>query len=255
MKDYNVKVLSNTALTSNVFEMKLLVEGEFTAKVGQFINLSTPSDKQLLRRPFCVADYDENSVTIIYQVVGEGTKLLSTLKEGATLKALIGLGNGFDLDAFGKIMVVAGGMGVAVFPSIFRTCSGKEIYTFMGFNSKNQVIKYDFMKERSKEIFVATADGSEGYKGFVTDLAREEYDRIKPDVIVACGPEPMFKSLKKTFAGVDIPIFISMERRMGCGIGACLVCNCKVKINGKEDYLRACKDGPVFNAWEVDLDD
>lgn len=254
MKDYKVKVLSNVALNSSVFEMKLLVDGEFSARCGQFINLSTPSDKQLLRRPFCVADYDESSVTVIYQVVGEGTRLLSTLTNGAELNALIGLGNGFDLTNYNKIMVIAGGMGTAVFPSIFRTNEGKEIYTFMGFNSQKQVIKYDFMQERSKETHVATADGSVGYKGFVTDLAKKEYDRIKPDVIVACGPEPMFKALKKTFEGVSCPVFISMERRMGCGIGACLVCNCKVKIDGKEDYLRACKDGPVFNAWEVDLD-
>ena len=258
MKDYNIKVLENKKIQNKIFLMVFEVEGEFQAKVGQFVNISLPEGKHLLRRPFCVADFDKekNTITIIYQVVGEGTEILSNVKPGTELKCLIGLGNGFDLTNYKKVMIIAGGMGVAVFPSIFKSYPNIEAYTFFGFNSKEQVIMEDYMRQNSKEMYIATADGSYGYKGFVTDIAIKEIDRIKPDVIVACGPEPMFKAIKKIFADkYDIPILISMERRMGCGIGACLVCNCKVKKNGEDSYLRACKDGPVFEAREVDLDE
>ena len=258
MKDYNIKIVDNKQIANKIFMMEFEVEGEYSVKVGQFVNISLPEGKHLLRRPFCVANFDEskNTITIIYQVVGEGTEILSTLKVGTKLNALIGLGNGFDLSKYKKVMIIAGGMGVAVFPSIFNSYPNIEAYTFFGFNGKEQVIMEDYMRSNSKEMYIATADGSYGYKGFVTDVAKAEIDRIKPDVIVACGPEPMFKAVKKIFADdYDMPILISMERRMGCGIGACLVCNCKVKVNGKDEYLRACKDGPVFEAREVDLDD
>lgn len=258
MKDYSVKVLSNTLIAKNIYEMSLAVNGEFEVMVGQFVNLSLPEGKHLLRRPFCIADFDyeEKTITIIYQVVGEGTKIFSALKEGTQLKALIGLGNGFWLDEYKKIMVIAGGMGVAVFPSIFKCYPDASIYTFLGFNTKEQAIAVDYMQEKSAEFYMATADGSIGDKGFVTDVAKREIDRIKPDVIVACGPLPMFKSVKSLFAeAYDMPIYISMERRMGCGIGACLVCNCKVKLEGEDTYLRACADGPVFEAREVDLNE
>lgn len=258
MKDYSVQILSNKEIATAIYEMVLLVEGEFSAKVGQFVNLSLPEGKHLLRRPFCIANFDNeaNTITIIYQVVGEGTRILSTLPSGDKLKALIGLGNGFDLAKYNKIMVIAGGMGVAVFPSIFNSYKDKEVYTFLGFNTSKQAIYTDYFKANSKEMFVSTADGSIGYKGFVTDMAKQEIDRIKPDVIVCCGPEVMFKAVKNLFANdYDMPILISMERRMGCGIGACLVCNCKVKVDGEDNYLRACVDGPVFEAREVDLNE
>ena len=258
MKDYDINVLHNQKIANKIYSMEFIVNGDFDVKVGQFVNISLPSGKHLLRRPFCVANFDKdkNTITIIYQVVGEGTEILSNIEAGTRLKALIGLGNGFNLANYKKVMIIAGGMGVAVFPSIFKSFPNVEAYTFFGFNSKEQVIEEDYMRENSKEMYIATADGSYGYKGFVTDVAKAEIDRIKPDCIVACGPEPMFKAVKKIFAdNYNIPIYISMERRMGCGIGACLVCNCKVKKNGEEGYLRACVDGPVFEAREVDLDE
>lgn len=255
-KDRIVTILSNEQVAKDVFEMLLSVE-DFPEEIlgGQFIHIALPSDVHLLRRPFCIADFDRQNKTIVvdYAVVGEGTELLSKLQSGEKLKAMFPLGNGFTLDKnMKKIALVGGGMGVAVLPAIPTCEPNREYVSFLGFANKDKAILVDNLKSKG-EVYIATDDGSMGEKGFVTSLLKSKIDQIKPDVILCCGPEIMYKSLAKEMQGIDIPIYVSLERRMGCGIGACLVCNCKVKTANGEKYLRACKDGPVFKLEDIVL--
>ena len=253
-KDRIVTIISNKEVAKDIYEMKLQV-ADFPDDIrgGQFIHIALPNEVHLLRRPFCIADFDEKEKTIdvFYAVVGEGTALLSTLEEGQALKALFPLGNGFYFDSnVKKVAMVGGGMGVAVLPAIPTADPNLEYVSFLGFANKNKVILVDELKKKG-EVYITTDDGSVGVKGFVTSLLKQCLDYVKPDVIVCCGPEIMYKSLKKEMEGIDIPIYVSLERRMGCGIGACLVCNCKVKTANGEKYLRACADGPIFNLEDI----
>ena len=253
-KDRIVTIISNKEVAKDIYEMKLQV-ADFPDDIrgGQFIHIALPNEVHLLRRPFCIADFDEKEKTIdvFYAVVGEGTALLSTLEEGQALKALFPLGNGFYFDSnVKKVAMVGGGMGVAVLPAIPTADPNLEYVSFLGFANKNKVILVDELKKKG-EVYIATDDGSVGVKGFVTSLLKQCLDYVKPVVIVCCGPEIMYKSLKKEMEGIDIPIYVSLERRMGCGIGACLVCNCKVKTANGEKYLRACADGPIFNLEDI----
>lgn len=255
-KDRKVTIISNKRVAKDIFEMKLQV-ADFPNDIrgGQFIHIALPNEVHLLRRPFCIADFDakEKTITVDYAIVGEGTEFLSTLREGQVLKAMFPLGNGFYFDKeVKKVAMVGGGMGVAVLPAIPTSEPNLEYVSFLGFANKDKMILVDELKKKG-DVYIATDDGSVGVKGFVTSLLRQSIDYVKPDVIVCCGPEIMYKSLKKEMEGIDIPIYVSLERRMGCGIGACLVCNCKVKTANGEKYLRACADGPIFKLEDIVL--
>lgn len=255
-KDRVVKVLKNTEVAENIYEM-VLQATDFPAEIngGQFIHIALPDSLHLLRRPFCICDYDttEKTIKVLYAVVGEGTEILAKVSVGSELKAMFPLGNGFTLDdSMKKVALVGGGMGAAILPAIPTTWKDKEYFSFLGFASADKAILVEEMNKVG-EVFVATDDGSLGEKGFITNLLASMLDSIKPDVILCCGPEVMYKALAKVLEGEDIPVFISLERRMGCGVGACLVCNCKVKTPNGEKYLRACVDGPVFKLEDVVL--
>ena len=256
MKDRIVKVVSNTEVADGIFEMIVHSE-DFPEQIkgGQFIHIALPSLAHPLRRPFCIADYDfvAKTITVDYAVIGEGTKILSQVEKNTNLKALFPLGNGFSLDEnYKTIALVGGGMGVAVLPAIPTTWKDREYHSFLGFANASKAVLVDNLSEKGK-VYIATDDGSLGEKGFVTSLLASKLDEIKPDAILCCGPEIMYKSLARELEGIDIPVFISLERRMGCGVGACLVCNCKVKTVNGDKYLRACVDGPVFPMREVIL--
>ncbi len=255
MKDRIIEVISNVCIASEIFEMVVSTDDFPDMVGGQFIHIALPSEAHPLRRPFCIADYDtaEKTVTIVYAVLGEGTKILSKVTAGSQLKALFPLGNGFDLDeSFKTIALVGGGLGVAVLPAIPTTWPDREYHSFLGFAQASKAVLIDNLNRKSK-IYIATDDGSLGEKGFVTSLLASKLNEIKPDAILCCGPEIMYKSLARELEGIDIPVFISLERRMGCGVGACLVCNCKVKTAKGDKYLRACVEGPVFPMREVIL--
>lgn len=223
---------------------------------AQFAHVKLNDKAHVLRRPFCICDYNiaDKTLTMCYAVVGKGTEILSKYPVGEKLKVMLPLGNGFVPDKnVKKIVLLGGGMGSAVLPAISRTNPELEYYTYLGFANKDKVALEEEMRALSKEITVATDDGSYGRKGFVTNVLAEDMERISPDLIFCCGPEVMYKALKKALAPFNVPIIVSLEARMGCGIGACLVCNCIVKRNGEEGYARACIDGPVFNLDEVVL--
>ena len=236
-----LKVCENTPLTENVFKMVLSGDVSEVTRPGQFINIKL--DGFYLRRPISVCDKGEDTLTIIYKVVGEGTEYMATLKEGAELDVLIGLGNGFDVNASGDTALLLGG-GVGV-PPLYMLCkklieAGKKVTVCLGFNTKSEVFYEDEFKSLGADVRVATVDGSFGTKGFVTNL----FDDVDYTYYYTCGPEPMLKAVYSTCTSDGE---LSFEERMGCGFGACMCCSCKT-VTG---YKRICKEGPVMKKEEI----
>ncbi len=254
MKDRTATVVSNAPVADGIWYMTLRFEDLEEIKGAQFLDIKLPDKSKILRRPFCICDFDAEKKTadVCYAVVGGGTKELTRVKEGDRLNVLLPLGNGY-VPKGRKIMLIGGGMGTAVLPAVVTANPDKEFHAYIGFANAGKVALEKELAAKCASVTVATDDGSYGKKGFVTTVAREAADFIKPDEIFVCGPEVMYRAVAKCFEGVDVPVYVSLEQRMGCGIGACLVCNCKVRRADGEGYVRVCKDGPVFRLDEVVL--
>ncbi len=236
---YEIK--SNRRLTESIFEMVIIGDTSSITAPGQFINIKL--DGFYLRRPISICDYDDNSITIIYKVVGDGTEVMSKMNIGEKLNVLCGLGNGFDTSkSLDKPVLIGGGVGV---PPMYNLCKkliseGKKVTVILGFNKTDEIFYEDAFKELGADIKVTTVDGSYGIKGFVTDaLIDTEYSYF-----YTCGPMPMFKAIESTATTSGQ---YSFEERMGCGFGACMGCSCKTKYGNK----RICKDGPVLEREEI----
>lgn len=240
MKQTILTIKENISLTSSV--MKMTLEGDVSAitNAGQFINIKI--DGLFLRRPISVFDIDETTVTIIYKVVGQGTEVMSKMPAGTQLDVLTGLGNGYDLSLSGdKALLLGGGVGVPPLYLLAKRliAEGKQVSVVLGFNTKDEIFCEDDFKKLGADVQVATADGSYGVKGFVTDAMPDDYT-----FFYTCGPEPM---LKAVYRSTKTSGQFSFEERMGCGFGACMGCSCKT-ITG---YKRICKEGPVLNKEEI----
>lgn len=239
-KQNKYKILSNEPLTKDVYKMVLEGDTEYITTPGQFINIAL--DGKYLRRPISVCDYDGDCITIIYKVVGEGTEQMSALKIGTVLDVLTGLGNGYDISKSTKPLLIGGGVGVPPMYNLAKTliANGQVPTVILGFNTADEVFYEQEFKALGCDVFVTTADGSYGIKGFVTDaLAGIDFDYF-----YTCGPLPMFKAI---YNAVDKDGQFSFEERMGCGFGACMGCSCKTKYGNN----RICKDGPVLEKEEI----
>lgn len=233
------EILSNEPLTKDVFKMILKGDTQYITASGQFINLKL--EGKFLRRPISVCDYDGETVTIIYKVVGEGTKQMSEMRAGEKLDCITGLGNGYDISKSKKPLVIGGGVGVPPMYNLTKCliAAGQKPTVILGFNTKSEIFYEEAFKALGAEVIVATADGSYGVKGFVTDAMPEDYDYF-----YTCGPMPMFRAIESK---VKTSGQYSFEERMGCGFGACMGCSC----NTKYGYKRICKDGPVLEREEI----
>ena len=240
MKDSVFTILENRALTPNVYQMKLEGDVSEITGPGQFINIRL--EGLFLRRPISVFDLNENSVSIIYKVVGKGTERMSGMQPGETLQVLTGLGNGYDTAKSGEAPLLLGG-GVGVPPLYYLAkkllSEGKKVSVVLGFNTAAEVFCEEEFRALGCSVTVTTADGSYGVKGFATDALPENYSYV-----YTCGPEPMLKAVYKA---AKTSGQFSFEERMGCGFGACMGCSCKT-ITG---YKRICKDGPVLEKEEI----
>ena len=236
-------VLSNEPLTRDVYRMVLEGDSQWITRPGQFVNIEL--DGFYLRRPISISDWSENTITIIYKVVGRGTQVMSQMGVGVKLDILTGLGNGFNPDVeCQKPLLVGGGVGV---PPLYRLAKdliakGRKVSVVLGFNKADEVFYADEFKALGADVYVSTADGSMGTKGFVTDTIREE--NIDFDYFYSCGPLPMLKAL---CGCCEQDGELSFEERMGCGFGACMGCSCKTLTGNK----RICKDGPVMKRGEI----
>ena len=221
---------------------------------GQFVHVKC-GDSLLLRRPIsvcsCMEEEPEDTLAIVFEVRGEGTAWLANRPVGHSVDVMGLLGNGFAMKPEGRYLLVGGGIGV---PPI-RGCAqytAKKSTAIVGFRSKEKAILLDHLEEECAKVMVATDDGSLGYHGFVDALVRQELSEDKNyDAVLACGPKPMLRNVAKAAQKFGVPCQVSMEERMGCGVGACLVCACDMK-DGTRKHV--CKDGPVFDSKEVDWD-
>lgn len=249
MKDVPVKVAANEKLYDGAY--MLTVEGDLPPfSPGQFAMVEVPSGERILRRPFGIVYSDGRKCGFLYQVKGGGTRALTRLKSGDELKVLMPLGNGFPVSG-GKVAVIGGGFGVAPLLSAARGCAeaGAEVRVYAGFAAAKKTLLCDRFAEVAKTT-VCTDDGSAGFHGFPTAaLEADMAAGFKPDVVLCCGPEPLMRAVKRLGESRGIPTYLSLERRMGCGVGACLTCTCRIAGHNK----RVCKDGPVFPSTEVEL--
>ncbi len=236
---YQIK--SNRPLTPWVWEMVLTGDTSHLTRPGQFVNIKL--DGMFLRRPISVCDYDEESITLLYKVVGMGTERMTEMGAGETLDLLVGLGNGFDTEKSGdKPLLIGGGVGV---PPMYRLAKeligqGKAVSVILGFRTGEEIFYADAFAAIGAKVFIATEDGSVGTKGFVTDVMKE----LDYSYFYTCGPMPMFTAIERVAMTSGQ---YSFEERMGCGFGACMGCSCETKYGSK----RICRDGPVLEREEI----
>ncbi len=242
MKQSIFTVNENKCIAPNVYEMILGGDTSDITATGQFVNIKL--DGFYLRRPISVCDFSEGELKIIYKVVGEGTEYMSKLENGAQLDILTGLGNGYNMEKSGDApLLIGGGVGVPPLYALAKRLAAqdKKVKVILGFNTKSEIFYEDEFKALGADVYVTTADGSYGIKGFVTNAfeAVGEYTHV-----FTCGPEPM---LKAVYNASETSGQFSFEERMGCGFGACMGCSCKTKYGNK----RICKDGPVLEKEEI----
>ncbi|SCY51096.1 dihydroorotate dehydrogenase electron transfer subunit [Alkaliphilus peptidifermentans] len=247
-------IKKNQQLVDGIFEMTLSVDTiSNEATVGQFVNLYSIRKDLLLPRPIsiCEIDKENGQIKLVYAVVGKGTADFSQMQEGDSIQMMGPFGNGFTISEDTKEhVVVGGGIGVPPLLELVKRLKG-DISVYLGFRCDPILVK-EFRMYTDK-VYVATEDGSNGVKGNVIDLLHKHPP--KATMIYSCGPKPMLKAVADWSKEKKIEAQLSMEERMACGIGACLVCTCKSKKDDDWDYKRVCKDGPVFWRDEVMWDE
>lgn len=274
------RIESNNEIAPGIYRMTVgsrVIAQE--AQPGQFVNVKCCEGlNAFLRRPIsiCSVNRERNTYDIVYQVKGTGTEYLSKKKAGDGIDVIGPLGKPFYVSPeYGHIAVVGGGIGI--FPLLFlmseynnvnvtaaagwekasgeKDLGNKEFLAFLGFRSADYVVLTDEFGKYSDRVHISTDDGSKGYKGLITDLLVNELQNGRPDIIYTCGPKPMLKKVVEIAESESIKCQVSLEQRMGCGIGACLVCACKTREGDSWEYSHVCKDGPVFWASDLILDE
>ena len=250
-----VVITKAECLADGVYSMVLKTEviaGK--AKPGQFVSLYSGDGSRLLPRPISICEIDGTYIRLVYRVAGKGTQGFSKLKAGDTITVQGPLGNGYDVKApyAGKKAIIFGG-GIGIPPMLELA---KQLHCekdiLLGYRDNQTFLADEFAKYGN--VTIASEDGSVGVKGNVLDAVKQ--CGITGQVIYACGPTPMLKAIKSFALDNDIECFISLEEKMACGIGACLACVCQTKDiddHSKVHNARVCKEGPVFNAREVEI--
>ena len=235
-------------LTNTIYDLRLKNKSlaEIT-KPGQFVQILVPS--KTLRRPISVCDVDKDTIRLVFEIRGEGTQILSETKVGEFINIIAPLGKGFDIDPDKKTIFIGGGIGVPPMLYSAKQC-GKNATVINGFRNQKAVILEEDFKSFAGNVIITTDDGSYGIHGFVTQPLQEYIKNA--DMACACGPMPMLKVIAEICKEHNKPCQVSLEERMGCGIGACLVCACKtLDKDGNIEHSHVCKKGPVYNAEEV----
>ncbi len=237
-KQGTYRLLSNKRLSATTFKMVLEGDTRYLTHSGQFVNVAV--EGKYLRRPISVCDYDDSTITLVYEIVGEGTRAMSLLRKGGKLDLLTGLGNGFDHTSdCRRPLLLGGGVGCAPLYNLAKQllAEGREAVVILGFNTADDIVLADDFAELGISTFIATVDGTCGVKGFVTDVIRKA--KIDYDYFYACGPMPMLRALC-----MQLPCQgqVSLDERMACGFGVCMCCSVETVSGAK----RICKEGPVF---------
>lgn len=255
MQKTTMTVVQNKLIARHVYQ--LVLRGALAKTVtapGQFVHIRCGDGwETLLRRPISIASWDQQheTITVIYRAEGKGTNWLAARPSGSEIDVLGPLGNGFstDVSRAQKVLLIGGGVGVPPLFGLAQTLQKRsvQIETVLGFASHDDVFLADDFRQIGS-VKVATDDGTYGHRGRVTDLLD---GKLAWDVFYACGPTPMLRALQAYFAGSDVDGYVSLEQRMGCGIGACLACVCPTQDDSVQ--VKICSDGPVFPYEEVVL--
>ncbi len=247
------EILRQEKIAEDIFSLWIATEhiAEW-ARAGQFLSVYCDESSRLLPRPLSICEIDPRSSTVrmVYRVAGEGTREFSEKQTGETLRVLGPLGNGFPMKKE-KALLIGGGIGIPPILELAKQYKGEK-QIVLGYRDNETFLADDFAKQG--EVFFATEDGSVGTQGTVIDAVREE--NLSAEILYACGPAPMLRALKEYAAEHEMECWISMEERMACGIGACLSCVCQTTdVDAHTNVMnrRVCRDGPVFNAREVEL--
>ena len=250
------EVLKQECIAPDIYSMWLQTDKIAEQAVpGQFISVYSNDGSRLLPRPIslCEIDKEKKALRIVYRVAGKGTAEFAQYKQGDKIEILGPLGNGFPLErAEGKkVFLIGGGIGIPPMVELSKQLSGEKT-VIAGYRDDRLFLKEELAQNAA--FYAATEDGSAGTKGNVLDAIRENY--LEADVIYACGPTPMLRALKAYAEEQNMTCYVSMEERMACGIGACLACVCNSTEKDAHSNVknkRICKEGPVFNAKEVEL--
>ena len=250
------QIISQKKITEDIFSLWIEV-GDMVKDIrpGQFVSVYCGDDSRLLPRPISICEVAKatKAIRLVYRVVGEGTEELSMMKAEEEVKMILPLGNGYTLKE-DKAILIAGGIGIPPMLQLAKELKKVEKTVVLGFKDSQTFLLNEFSFIPKTKVIIATEDGSVGIKGNVLDAIREE--GVEGDVIYSCGPTPMLRAVKAYAQEKGIEAQISLEERMACGIGACLACVCQSKEVDHHSNVhnkRVCKDGPVFNAQEVEL--
>lgn len=250
-KKMTATVLSQTSLGTDIYDMKIrAAEIAREAKPGQFVSVYSKDGARILPRPISICEIGEDTLRLVYRIAGEGTREFSGLAAGDTVEILGPLGNGFPMEPE-KAFLIGGGIGIPPMLELAKQLDCEK-QILLGYRDSGMFLKEEF--EPYGKVYVASEDGSVGTPGNVMDAIRE--NALTAEVIYACGPKPMLRAIKAYAEEAGIPAWISMEERMACGIGACLACVCGSREVDDHSHVRnkrVCKDGPVFEAREVEL--
>jgi len=258
MIEEQATVLAAEDIAKDIYRLRLHAPHIVTQGVrpGQFVHVRVPGNTtHLLRRPISVmaARPESGTVELAIQIAGEGTRLLRLVRPNDRLSVLGPLGKPFEPRGAKRIFFVGGGIGAAPIRCAMDAFAGEaeEAIAFFGFRGA----EYAYGLENVPcEVRVSTDDGTMGRHTKVTCLLQEAIDEQPPDLILACGPAPMLRTLQNMTLRLRINCQLSLEEHMACGLGACLVCSCKARVRNGTQYHRVCVDGPVFDAREVCLD-
>ena len=246
---YLSEIVYCDTFAKDIFSITILSETlAGKARAGQFLHVKC-GHSRILRRPISICSVRGASIEFVFEVKGEGTRWLSKRKPGDKLDVLGPLGNGFSFPD-GNIIIAGGGMGAP--PMLFAAESARGgSAAVLGFRNKDRVILTKEFEAICETVVLATDDGSLGYHGNVAAPLKQLIESGKYSAVLACGSQLMLSAVANTCKQYNMPCQVSLEERMGCGVGACLVCACATVKNGKEDMSRVCADGPVFDASEL----
>lgn len=240
MKSSITKIIENNQICQSIFE--LVVASDIKPLPGQFYMIKGLNGDYLLPRPISAHDYEDGKLRLLYRVSGHGTNQISRMKIDDDIQILGPLGNGFDVETLnGKIALVGGGIGIAPLLYLARKIESEQLDVYLGY--RDDTFCAESFRPYCNELTVVTEDGNIGQKGYVTEFVNvSDYDTV-----IACGPDVMMEKVIRTCRENNVEVFVSMEKRMACGIGACLGC----AVSTTEGNKRACKDGPVFSGRDL----
>lgn len=257
---FDARIVSSEQVSDETF--KLVFAGKDiseSARPGQFVMIKIDEERTFLRRPFSICEVDKNKFSVVFKVVGTGTKILAQKRPNEILNIIGPCGNGYPAILFpASVIFLAGGVGVASLLFLaqkLKNLSGSS-FAFIGAKTEKEVLLKDNFEKLGYRVIVSTEDGSFGSKGLISDVF---YSYLKSGLqktktlVYACGPKPMLKKVAEICQKKNIKCYVSLEEHLACGVGACMGCVVKVRDlqTGKLKYKRVCKDGPVFSAEEI----